>query len=185
MTSQVTGSGKHKREAAVCSMESTTDDSPLKARFFAVRKEIYNRYKTEAADRTAGSQYGTQTKYVRARAGQWSYRSKQRHHRSRCKQADQPDCHRQIDQEALSWGLCCGVERSSAWKRFDVWFLQWPPRPQGYTGDCAVCWFHPPARMRKILFCPEGPLGSPKFFLRPMIVCSRRSCGSWPHFTRK
>ena len=70
MTSQVTGSGKHKREAAVCSMESTTDDSPLKARVFAVRKEIYNRYKTEAADRTAGSQYGTQTKYVRARAGQ-------------------------------------------------------------------------------------------------------------------
>ena len=70
MTSQVTGSGKHKREAAVCSMESTKDDSPLKARFFAVRKEIYNRYKTEAADRTAGSQCGTQTKYVRARAGQ-------------------------------------------------------------------------------------------------------------------
>jgi hypothetical protein len=51
-------------------MESTKDDSPLKARFFAVRKEIYNRYKTEAADRTAGSQCGTQTKYVRARAGQ-------------------------------------------------------------------------------------------------------------------
>jgi hypothetical protein len=45
MTSQVTDSGKHKREAAVCSMESTKNDSPLKARFFAVRKEIYNRYK--------------------------------------------------------------------------------------------------------------------------------------------
>jgi hypothetical protein len=70
MTSQVTGSGKHKREAAICSMESTKDDSPLKARFFEVRKEIYNRYKTGAADRTAGSQCGTQTKYVRARAGQ-------------------------------------------------------------------------------------------------------------------
>jgi hypothetical protein len=66
MTSQVTGSGKHKREAAICSMESTKDDSPLKARFFAVRKEIYNHYKTEAADRTAGSQCGTQTKYDRA-----------------------------------------------------------------------------------------------------------------------
>ena len=26
-------------------MESTKDDSPLKARFFEVRKEIYNRYK--------------------------------------------------------------------------------------------------------------------------------------------
>ena len=45
MTSQVTGSGKHKREAAVCSMESTKDDSPLKARFFAVRKEVYKRFK--------------------------------------------------------------------------------------------------------------------------------------------
>jgi hypothetical protein len=66
MTSQVTGSGKHKREEAICSMESTKDDSPLKARFFVVRKEIYNRYKTEAADRTEGSQYDTQTKYVRA-----------------------------------------------------------------------------------------------------------------------
>ena len=43
MTSQVTGSGKHKREEAICSMESTKDDSTLKARFFAVRKEIYNR----------------------------------------------------------------------------------------------------------------------------------------------
>ena len=47
MTSQVTGSGKHKRDAAVCSMESTKDDSPIKARFFAVRKEIYNRYTTK------------------------------------------------------------------------------------------------------------------------------------------
>ena len=45
MTSQVTDSGKHKREAAVCSMESTKDDSPLKARFFAVRKEVYKRFK--------------------------------------------------------------------------------------------------------------------------------------------
>jgi hypothetical protein len=27
--------------------------------------------------------------------------------------------------------------------------------------------------MEKILFCPEGTLGQPKFFLRPMIVCSR------------
>ncbi len=93
MISQTTDSGKHKREATVCSMESTKDDSPLKARFFAVRQEIYNLYKTEAGDRTAGSQCGTQTKYVRARAGQWSYRSRQRYHRSRCKQADQPNCH--------------------------------------------------------------------------------------------
>ncbi len=45
MTSQVTDSGKHKCETAVCSMENTKDDSPLKARFFAVRKEMYNRYK--------------------------------------------------------------------------------------------------------------------------------------------
>ena len=44
MTSQIIGSGKHKREAAVCSMESKKDDSPLKARFLAVRKEIFNRY---------------------------------------------------------------------------------------------------------------------------------------------
>jgi hypothetical protein len=36
MTSQVTHSGKHKCETAVCSMESTKDDSPLKARFFTV-----------------------------------------------------------------------------------------------------------------------------------------------------
>ena len=47
MTSEVTGSGKHKREAAVCSMESTKDDSPLKARFFAVRKEVYKRFKEQ------------------------------------------------------------------------------------------------------------------------------------------
>ena len=45
MTSQVTDSGKHKRESAVCCMESTKDDSPLKARFFAVRKQIFNHYK--------------------------------------------------------------------------------------------------------------------------------------------
>ncbi len=45
MTSQIIGSGKHKREEAVCSMESTKDDSPLKARFFAVRKEVYKLFK--------------------------------------------------------------------------------------------------------------------------------------------
>ena len=45
MTSQVTDSGKHKRETAVCSMESTKDDSPMKSRFIVVRKEIYSRYK--------------------------------------------------------------------------------------------------------------------------------------------
>ncbi len=28
--------GKHKREAAVCNMESTKDDSPMKTRFFEV-----------------------------------------------------------------------------------------------------------------------------------------------------
>jgi hypothetical protein len=44
MTSQIIGSGKHKREAAVCSMESKKDDSPMKARFLTVRKEIYNHY---------------------------------------------------------------------------------------------------------------------------------------------
>ncbi len=44
MTSQIIGSGKHKRETALCSMESKKDDSPLKARFLAVRKEIFNRY---------------------------------------------------------------------------------------------------------------------------------------------
>ena len=33
-----------KRREAVCSMEIKKDDSPLKARFLAVRKEIYNRY---------------------------------------------------------------------------------------------------------------------------------------------
>jgi hypothetical protein len=52
MTSQVTVSGKHKRETAVCIMESTKDDSSLKTRFFAVRKEIYNHYKEK---QTTGS----------------------------------------------------------------------------------------------------------------------------------
>ena len=47
MTSQVTVSGKHKCEAAGCSMESTKDDSPLKTRFFAVRKEVYKRFKEQ------------------------------------------------------------------------------------------------------------------------------------------
>ena len=37
-----TKSGKHKRESVVC---CTKDDSPLKDRFFVVRKEIYNHYK--------------------------------------------------------------------------------------------------------------------------------------------
>ena len=45
MTSQVTGSGEHNREAAVCNMETTKDDSPLETRFFSVRKEIYRHYK--------------------------------------------------------------------------------------------------------------------------------------------
>ena len=44
MTSQVTDSGNHKSEPAVCSMEIMKDDSPLKTRFLAVRKEIYNPY---------------------------------------------------------------------------------------------------------------------------------------------
>jgi hypothetical protein len=45
MTSQVTVSGNHKCETVVCNMKSTKDDSPLKPRFFSVRKEIYNLYK--------------------------------------------------------------------------------------------------------------------------------------------
>ena len=38
-------------------MESTKDDSPLKARFFAVRKEIFNRYKEkQQTEQQAGSE---------------------------------------------------------------------------------------------------------------------------------
>ncbi len=44
MTSQITGSGKHKRESVVCNMESKKDDSLLKVRFLVVKKEIYKRY---------------------------------------------------------------------------------------------------------------------------------------------
>ena len=73
MTSQVTDSGKHKREVSVCSMESTKDDSPLKTRFFEVRKEVYNRYKEKKQ---------TEQQAVSA--------------------VDQSDCHGQIHQEALS-----------------------------------------------------------------------------------
>ncbi len=40
----IIGSGKHKREVAVCSMESKKDNSLLKARFLAMRKEINSRY---------------------------------------------------------------------------------------------------------------------------------------------
>jgi hypothetical protein len=36
---------RFKSEVSVYSMENTKDDSPLKARFFEVRKQIYNRYK--------------------------------------------------------------------------------------------------------------------------------------------
>ena len=37
--------------------ESTKDDSPLKARFFAVRKEIFNRYKEkQQTEQQAGSE---------------------------------------------------------------------------------------------------------------------------------
>jgi hypothetical protein len=43
MTSQIQGSGQQSGVTEVCSMESKTDDA-LKARFLAVRKEIYNRY---------------------------------------------------------------------------------------------------------------------------------------------
>ncbi len=45
MTSQIRGSGKHKCETVICIMENTKDDSPLKARFFVLRKEIYKHYK--------------------------------------------------------------------------------------------------------------------------------------------
>ncbi len=45
MTSQITGSGKHKCETTVCRMENTKDDSPMKARFLVVRKEVYKRFK--------------------------------------------------------------------------------------------------------------------------------------------
>ena len=38
--------GKQSRVTEVCSMESKTDDA-LKARFLAVRKEIYNRFTTK------------------------------------------------------------------------------------------------------------------------------------------
>jgi hypothetical protein len=44
MTTQIIVSGKHECEESVYSMERKKDDSPLKARFLAVRKEIYNRY---------------------------------------------------------------------------------------------------------------------------------------------
>ena len=43
MTSQITVSGKHKCETSVCRMEIKKDDSPLKARFLVVKKEIYKR----------------------------------------------------------------------------------------------------------------------------------------------
>ena len=43
MTSQVKDTGKQSRVTEVCSIEHKTDDA-LKVRFFAVRKEIYNRY---------------------------------------------------------------------------------------------------------------------------------------------
>ncbi len=46
MTSQIKGSGKQSRVTEVCIMESKTDDA-LKARFLAVRKEIYNRFTTK------------------------------------------------------------------------------------------------------------------------------------------
>ena len=37
MTSQITVSGKHKRETSVCNIENKKDDSPLKSRFITVR----------------------------------------------------------------------------------------------------------------------------------------------------
>jgi hypothetical protein len=40
MTSQITGSGKQECETVVCELEIKKDDGPLKARFFAVRKEM-------------------------------------------------------------------------------------------------------------------------------------------------
>ena len=43
MTFQIKGSGKQSRIAEVCRMECKTEDI-LKARFFVVRNEIYNRY---------------------------------------------------------------------------------------------------------------------------------------------
>ena len=99
MTSQIIGSGKHKRETVVCNMESKKDDSPLKARFLTMRKEIYNHY-------TEKHKTEQQTVSVSLKRGM-----------SECEResavieidtdittpgASQPDCHRQIDQETLS-----------------------------------------------------------------------------------
>jgi hypothetical protein len=126
MTSQIIGSGKHKRETALCSMESKKDDSPLKARFLAVRKEIFNRYtEKQQTEHQAASEALKRGMSERER-------------------------------EALSWGLSDGVERSSAWKRFDLGFdffsdpLKWLVLLQddahggmcaSFSRTCAKCCF--------------------------------------------
>ena len=88
---------KHKRETVVGSMESKKDDSPLKATFLAVRKEIYNRYtekqqtEEQAASETLKrgmSESVRDSDVIETDSG--------------CKQTDQPDSYGQIDQETLS-----------------------------------------------------------------------------------
>ena len=123
MTSQITGSGKHKHETAVCSMETTKDDSPMKARFFAFRKEIYNRYKEkQQTEQQAASTTLKRSMSERERESEVIEIDNDITAPGASKQTNRTVTDRLI--KKTSHEDFGGVERSSDWKRFDVSFLQ-------------------------------------------------------------
>jgi hypothetical protein len=119
MTSQETDSGKHKRETVVCSKDSTKDDGLLKARFFAVRKEIYNHYKEN--QQTEQLTVSTVLKRVMLEC-EWESEVIEIDNDittpAARKQTNRTVTHKLI--KKFSHEDFDGVERSSTWKRFDV-----------------------------------------------------------------
>ena len=110
MTSQIIVSGKHKCEETVCSMESKKDDSPLKARFLAVRKETFNRY-------TEKQQTEQQAASATLKRGM--------------SERERESAVIEIDTDITVPGSTKQTNRTVTDRLIKS--------PQGYTGDCTVC----------------------------------------------
>ena len=84
-------------------MESKTDDA-LKTRFLVVRKEIYNRYTVKQLNehQTASVTLKRSMTERERKSEVIEIATDITHHRSGCKQADQPHSDGLIDQEVLS-----------------------------------------------------------------------------------
>ena len=161
-------------------MESKTDDA-LKATFLAVRKEIYNRFTTKQQnEQQAASAALKRSMTERERESEVI----------------------EIDTDITAPGASKKTNRTvtdllikkpthedfvAAWSEavlgkgltFDFFSDPLVRKAILVTAQCADSIITFSSTHGKDTILPtEGPLGPPKFCLRPMIVCSRRPCGS-------